>query len=191
MPDAAQKLQRVPALAVSIGAGSAIAIRSAAAAARFSLRMSADDTKAAGIAAGFNLDIPLNTCAGSLVRCSIRLGPDEWLLIDGECSPEAIAIEIEVALSRHFHALVDIGHRNAAIDISGRHASEVLNSGCPLDLADSSFPAGAATRTILGRAEIILIRFAGASNYCIECGRSFAPYVFDFLTEAARELGVT
>ena len=44
-----------------------------------------------------------------------------------------------------------------------------------------------ATRTLLGKAEIILWRLHDAPAYRVECGRSFAPYVYAFLREAARE----
>ena len=71
--------------------------------------------------------------------------------------------------------------------MSGRHASDVLNSGCPLDLAKSAFPTGTATRTLLGKAEVVIVRSDDAPTYRIECWRSFAGYVSAFLTEAARE----
>jgi sarcosine oxidase subunit gamma len=71
--------------------------------------------------------------------------------------------------------------------VSGRHAAEVLNSGCPLDLAEAAFPAGTATRTLLGKAEIVLMRLDDGPTYRVECWRSFAQYVHGFLLEAARE----
>ena len=62
----------------------------------------------------------------------------------------------------------------------------MINAGCPLDLSPAAFPAGAATRTLLGKAEIILSRSDDAPAFEIECGRSFAAYVRDFLFVAAR-----
>jgi sarcosine oxidase, subunit gamma len=62
----------------------------------------------------------------------------------------------------------------------------VLNSGCPLDLDESAFPVGMATRTILAKAEVILWR-RGPTAFHVECWRSFGPYVHYFLGEAARE----
>jgi sarcosine oxidase subunit gamma len=117
---------------------------------------------------------------------SARLGPDEWLLATGatELDPRA---EITAGLVGTFHALVDIGHRNVGIEVAGRHAPEVLNGGCPLDLADHVFSPGTATRTIFGKAEIVLFRQGPERSYHIECWRSFAPYVRDLLMDTARE----
>jgi sarcosine oxidase subunit gamma len=43
------------------------------------------------------------------------------------------------------------------------------------------------TRTLLGKAEIVLWRI-GAAAFRLEVWRSFAPYVSAFLAEAARGL---
>jgi sarcosine oxidase, subunit gamma len=45
---------------------------------------------------------------------------------------------------------------------------------------------GMATRTLLGKAEIVLWRQA-VDRFQIDVWRSFAPYVREFLSEAARE----
>ncbi|WP_088348899.1 MULTISPECIES: sarcosine oxidase subunit gamma family protein [Rhodomicrobium] len=160
-------------------------IRPLPGAARFALRLREAD--ATGEAAGFRLDQPLNTFAAQGDRLSLRLGPNEWLLIGPEADADAIAAEIAAALGTRFHTLVDIGHRNVAIEVKGPHAADILNAGCPLDLFDARFPTGTATRTLLGKAEIVLMRLDDAPTYRVECWRSFATYVHDFLTEAAQE----
>jgi sarcosine oxidase subunit gamma len=91
-------------------------------------------------------------------------------------------------LAGHFFSLVDLSHATVGFAVSGEHAAAILNAGCPLDLRDRSFPVGMATRTVLGKAEIILIRQEAAS-YLVECRRSFATYVAAFLREAARDAG--
>ncbi len=85
------------------------------------------------------------------------------------------------------HALIDIGHRSAGFEISGARAADALNAGCPLDLSARAFPTGTATRTLLGKAEIVLLRTDDAPAYRLECARSFARYVDAFLADAARE----
>jgi sarcosine oxidase, subunit gamma len=164
-----------------------IAIRALAGEARFSLRLGAVAARTVGEVAGFRLDIPLNSHAGSGERSAARLGPDEWLLIAADGEAEIVPGQIETALAGHFYGLVDVGHRNVGIQVVGRHASEVLNSGCPLDLAKAAFPTGSATRTLLGKAEIVLMRLEDTPTYRVECWRSFAPYVHEYLLEAARE----
>jgi sarcosine oxidase subunit gamma len=67
-------------------------------------------------------------------------------------------------------------------------AATVLNTGCPLDLSQAAFPAGTATRTLVGKCEVILARTDERPAFEVECGRSFAHYLSDFLLEAARGL---
>ena len=150
--------------------------------ARWSLRV----PPVGGTAAGFALGMAINRCTAAGDRLAARLGPDEWLL----CAPlgEAAAIESAVApaLAGTPHALVDISHRYAALAIGGAQAATVLAAGCPLDLHPAAFGVGQATRTLFGKAEIVLWRL-DATAWRVECARSFAPYVWAFLGEAARE----
>ena len=149
----------------------------------YSLRIAPELAASVREAAGFDLTGSINSAIGTGAKIAARLGPDEWLLI----GPDARADEIEAALAGHFHSLVDVGHRNVGIAVVGREAPMVLNAGVPIDLGDAAFPAGSATRTVLGKAEIVLMRPNADRAYRVECWRSFAPYVRAFLEEAARE----
>jgi len=163
-----------------------LAIRPAEAGARFSLRV----RKATGTVAGLPLDGPINSLAGDDARWIARLGPDEWLIGTSETEADALAAAVASDLAGTAHALVDVSHRNVGIDVSGAKSAILLNAGCPLDLGDTAFPSGSATRTLLGKAEIVLIRWPGATpRYRVECWRSFATYVHGFLVEAG--LGTT
>ena len=55
-----------------------------------------------------------------------------------------------------------------------------------LDLHPSAFPAGMCSRTLLGKAEIVLWRIS-ATSFRIEVFRSFVPFVWLLLREASRE----
>ena len=155
--------------------------------ARFSLRVRVTADAPAAIA-GFRLDQPINRCVTREGRTSVRLGPDEWLILAPEADAELIQEEVETSLHNTAHALVDISHRNVAFEIAGPEAAAALNAGCPLDLHDVAFPAGSATRTLLGKTEIVLIRPTAAPTYHIECWRSFATYTHGFLIEAVHGL---
>jgi sarcosine oxidase subunit gamma len=176
--------RRVSALADASGPAT---IRPLPGAARFSLRLRDEDAAAIASVADFRVDQTLNSFAATGDRLSLRLGPNEWLLIGPEADSEGIAGEIAAALGERFHSLVDVGHRNVAIEVKGAHAADILNAGCPLDLDASAFPAGTATRTVLAKAEIVLVRLDDAPTFRVECWRSFATYVHGFLTEAARD----
>ena len=81
---------------------------------------------------------------------------------------------------------VDVSHRDTALTVSGPRAAWVINAFCALDLHPAAFPVGMCTRTVLGKAEIVLWRTA-AEMFRIEVARSFAPYVWACLEEARRE----
>ncbi|MBB2963445.1 sarcosine oxidase subunit gamma [Methylobacterium sp. R2-1] len=164
-------------------AGSGVSVRPAGAEARFSLRA----RLAAGAApklAGLALDAPINTVGTDGETWIARLGPDEWLVGGPEADADLLQGRIHEALAGLPHSLVDVSHRNVGIDVSGRQAAAVLNAGCPLDLSEAAFPPGSATRTLLGKAEIVLIRATAAPLYRVECWRSFSTYVHGFLNEA-------
>ncbi len=105
------------------------------------------------------------------------LGPEEFLLLlpDGE-NLDRIGVA----------GLVDVSHRNTALSVSGPRATYAINAYCALDLRPSAFPVGMCTRTLLGKAEIILWRTT-AEIFQIEVARSFGPYVWSCLEEARRE----
>jgi sarcosine oxidase subunit gamma len=131
---------------------------------------------------GFGVDLPINRASRIRERLCARLGPDEWLL----CAPEGTTPTFDALAGRH-HSLVDVSHRFAGFAIEGDAAHWVLAAGCPLDLDSTIFTAGSATRTLLGKAEIVLWRLDAAPAFRVECARSFAPYVQAFLQEADRE----
>jgi sarcosine oxidase subunit gamma len=140
--------------------------------------------------AAFALALPLAPCRATTAggRAALWLGPDEWLLL----APEADASEIArlgAALAGVPHSFVDIGHGWTGLGIEGPQAAAVLNHGCPLDLSSAAFPVSMCTRTILGKAQIVLWRTA-EDAFRIEMARSFGAYVWSFLEEARREHNV-
>jgi sarcosine oxidase subunit gamma len=118
---------------------------------------------------------------------ALWLGPDEWLLISAESRADETATALRAALAGLAHSLVDVSHRQVALEVSGPDAPALLASGCPLDLDSGVFPVGMCTRTLLAKAEVVLWR-VGPEAFRVEVWRSFAPYVGAFLAEAARGL---
>lgn len=167
--------------------GEDVAITPLGPSARWSLRLPPAAAGRLREAAGFQIAIEINRSTCENDTLAVRLGPDEWLL----CAPVDAAAELErsvtAALGGEPRALVDVSHRYAALSVEGPRAPVLLASGCPLDLHPAAFTAGTATRTLLGKAEIVLWRVHDAPVYRVECARTFAPYVYAFLREAARE----
>jgi sarcosine oxidase subunit gamma len=120
-------------------------------------------------------------------RATLWLGPDEYLLLDlAAQDASATAAAIEDALRDAPHALVDVSHRQLALEVSGPHAEVILRGACPLDLHISQFPVGMCTRTVLAKADITLWR-TREDAFHLEVWRSFADYVGGLLHEMARE----
>lgn len=170
-----------------------VEVRLLAPRARFALRVDPALLPAGGAIAGFVLDMGLNRWREAARGKALRLGPDEWLLWAGEEEGSRIAADVSAALAGRHFSLVDVSHGRAAFAVSGTEAAFLLNSGCPLDLSPAAFPAGAATRTLIGKCEVVLARAddgqtGGRPAFEVECGRSFASYLRDFLLEAAHEL---
>jgi len=154
--------------------------------ARFWLRLHPRLLDRAKSVAGFALNLPINRCRSAGEKRTLRLGPDEWLLLAPERAGNAIADEIEATLRDLTHALVDVSHAHVGLSVSGAQAAEAINNGCPLDLSSLAFPPGAATRTLIGNAEVILSRWQDRGGFEVECGRSFAAYVRQFLEVAGQ-----
>ena len=173
----------------SVSAGGDFAIAQAGPAVRFSLRIDPDIASRLEAAAGFALTQPINRLVGDS-KMSMRLGPDEWLLVALEQEAEAITLELKEALGSHLHSLVDITHCNIALTLTGSRAVDVLNTGCPLDLHPSMFPPGMSTRTVFAKCEIILARMPDDTAFRLECWRSFGRYLEGFLRNSARLQGI-
>ncbi len=121
-------------------------------------------------------------------RATLWLGPDEYLLLESAPGESSAAVfeTLERALAHAAHALVDISHRQFALELSGPHASAILNGGCPLDLDLGEFPVGMCTRTVFAKADIVLWRIR-PDAFHVEVWRSFAGYVTGVFAEIAKE----
>lgn len=153
------------------------------------LRATDDVAKVAASALDRPWPAAINRAAGEADERTLRLGPDEFLMVVPRTTVAGLIDRLRPALAEHHHALVDVSARFAVLELSGPAVRQTLAAACPLDLHDSSFGVDAATRTVLGKAEIVLDRLA-ADRYRLAVNRSFAPYVEALLHEAGREFGV-
>lgn len=139
-------------------------------------------------ARGMDVSLPRTACRAetSGSRAALWLGPDEWLLMIPASEADAVKQAVTASLAGAAHSLVDVSHRQVALLLSGTGASEVLASGCPLDLHVSAFPVGMCTRTLLGKAEIVLWCRA-ADEFWIDVARSYAGYCATLLVRATAD----
>ncbi|MEI9430887.1 sarcosine oxidase subunit gamma [Mesorhizobium sp. Cs1299R1N3] len=179
---ASPSAERRPALAGRTVSATGVKVEVLPPAQRISLRAPEASVAALSKALGLTLPRQPKTSASKGGRTALWLGPDEWLVID-EAGKDPLA---DCAKVSALHSSVGISHRNIAISVTGPAAEAAINSGCPQDLSLEVFPVGAASRTILGKAEIVLSRTADEA-FRVECWRSFSDYVFTFLSEGARD----
>ena len=157
---------------------------------RFVFRGDEEARHAAGTAFGTALPAGCGRAVAHGARAALALGPDEHLLLVPEQDATALAAEIVQALAGRPHALVDVGHRQVALELTGAHAEWLLAAQCPLPLDMEAFPVGACTRTVFAKAGIVVWRTA-PETFRIEVARSLCHYVVDLLGEIARELAAS
>ena len=180
--EASASVERRPALAGRSVSAPGVKVEILPPAERISLRAPQASAAALSKALGAALPAKPKTSATKGGRTALWLGPDEWLIFD-EAGKDPLA---DCAKVSALHSAVGISHRNVAISVAGPAAAVTVNSGCPQDLSLDAFPVGAASRTILGKSEIVLLR-TGADAFRVECWRSFSDYVFTLLSEAASD----
>ncbi len=108
---------------------------------------------------------------------ALWLGPDEWLVVS-EAEP---AGALEEALEGQYAAVVDVSEARAVLELWGSGATEVLASGCRLDL-DALRP-GSCAQTALARAHVLL-EPRGGGIWRLYVGRSFEAYARAWLEDA-------
>ncbi|MBN7762003.1 sarcosine oxidase subunit gamma [Nitratireductor aquibiodomus] len=148
------------------------------------LLLRAPETALKPLSKALGLDLPQRPKASVSggKRAALWLGPDEWLVVDengGDLMEDCASVSA-------FHSAVDVSHRNTAVLVSGPRVEAVLNAGCPQDLSLDVFPVGACSRTVFGKAEVILWR-TERDAFRVECWRSFSDYVFMLLEAASRD----
>jgi len=143
----------------------------------------------AAAAQAFGVELPSTACHAATAgrRAALWLGPDEHLLLAPDGATSSLQTAIASALGSQAHSLVDVSHRQLGLRVHGAHAAWLLEAQCPLPLNLRDFPVGMCTRTVFGKAEIVLWRPA-AEEFRLEIWRSFSLYVVQMLHEVAREL---
>ena len=143
----------------------------------------ADTAAAATIGMAIGVLLGTAPCRAVIVRqrTALWLGPDEWLVLAPETEPTLAQLPLAALGS-----VVDVSHAYAGFEVSGPRAAWCINAFNALDLDPHVFPAGACTRTLFGKVEIMLWR-SDIEGFRIEVARSYAPYVWQCLGEACRE----
>lgn len=128
------------------------------------------------VSGALDADLPGTPNTTAMGR-ALWLGPDEWLVVSEAESAGAL----EEALEGQHAAVVDVSEARAVLELSGSGATEVLASGCRLDL-DALRP-GSCAQTALARAHVLLEPRDGGV-WRLYVGRSFEAYARAWLEDA-------
>lgn len=153
------------------------------------LRVAPDGIAAARVAAGLGIAaVPgPSQWAGGTDTTVIWLGPDEWLVSTAFREPAELESQLRAAIGAD-GAVTDVSAHRIALRLRGRHARDLLETGCAIDLHPRAFRAGQAAATTLGLAGVVLLAFDNAAaDYQILVRASFSGYLADWLVDAAAE----
>jgi len=153
----------------------------------WSLRV--DLLAAAGPMSAAELPLAIDSCRAAKRGewSALWLGPDEQLLVGPDPAHAQLAPRLAAALDGIPHSLVDVSHRQSAIELSGPGATRLLAMGCPLDFGLGVAPVGFCTRTVYAKAEVVLWR-QDEQRFQLQAWRSFLPYVSGLLALGSHEL---
>jgi heterotetrameric sarcosine oxidase gamma subunit len=151
---------------------------------RISVRAGTVAAATLGAALGVLLGSVPGRAVTSRDRAALWLGPDEWLVLAP--AESGLARRAAASLGGLPASVVDVSHSTAAIEVAGPRAAWCINAFNALDLDLRVFPVDGCTRTLFGKAEIVLWRTA-AHVFRIEVARSFARYVWACLEETRQE----
>ena len=112
---------------------------------------------------------------------------DEWLLVTPDGREQALAGALRKALSSTHHAITDVSDLRVAFSLRGPHARDVLQKGCAVDLHPRAFGAGSCVTAALARIRVTLRQTDAMPAYELLAERSYAPYLRDWLADAALE----
>lgn len=144
------------------------------------------------VARQFSIALPImpntTTRDGGLV--AFWLGPRSWLLVAESAGlPLTDFIEKRDALNAAGGALFDLSATRVAYRLAGKHATNVLATGCPLDLHPCAFRAGDCAQSVFGRVNALLYKSDDAPTFIIMVARSFARDVRQALCFPAMQYG--
>ena len=154
------------------------------------LNIRGDHSLKAAVKAATGCDFPplANRFETAGERHVIWLAPDEYLLLCESGKEKALHDTLKSTIKTSHFAITDVSDSLCALSISGPSVRDVLAKGCSLDLHPSQFGAGQCAQSLLAHAGITLMALSDDA-FILICRTSFAPYVHDWLVDAALEYG--
>jgi sarcosine oxidase subunit gamma len=135
---------------------------------------------------GMSLPLTPNWVAASGVTV-VWQAFDEWLLLTADGAQDELLERLHAALADHHAAITDVSDLRANFEIKGPHSRDLLAKGCAVDLHPRVFKTGDCALAALARVRVTLRQVGDAPAYQVLVERSYAQYLWDWLTDAALE----
>lgn len=117
-------------------------------------------------------------------RALLWMTPKEWLLILPGTRVGTVQARLMARFESMLATVTDVSDGLACFDVSGSRASEVLMTGCSLDLRPEAFAAGRAARTAFADVATIFWKPDDAPRLRCLVDRSFAEHFWCWLAES-------
>ena len=114
---------------------------------------------------------------------------DEWLLLTADGGQNALLERLRSALDGRHAAITDVSDLRAGFEIRGPRSRDLLAKGCAIDLHPRVFTTGDCAQTALARVRVTLRQLDDTPAYQVLVERSYAQFLWDWLTDAALEFG--
>ena len=114
------------------------------------------------------------------------MSPDELLVLVDYDQAAAVVAKLDDVLADEHHLAVNVSDARAIFTIQGQGAREVLAKGAPIDLSSEAFGVGDLRRSRIGQLAAAFW-MTDTETFELACFRSVGAFMFDWLTNAARE----
>ena len=132
------------------------------------------------------MDLPTAACSLSAAAITIlNLSPDEWMLICPREQRAAIQQSLETALTGIHSQVLDNSGGYTSVWLQGKQATDALQHCTVYNL--HALTPNKVVGTTFGKASVIIYRLD--NGFCLVLRRSFADYIWRYLTRAAAPYG--
>lgn len=121
---------------------------------------------------------------------ALWMSPDELMLFCDWAAAPGIAEAFQREMGEAHALALNVSDARAVFRVSGAKASRVLSKGAPVDLAPDRFAVGEVRRTRIATVAAGIVR-TDEDAFEVFCFRSYAAYLWDWLTVAAKQDGLS
>lgn len=114
------------------------------------------------------------------------MSPDELLWTGDYADAPRIVSDLTAELAGQHHLAVNVSDARAVFRLTGQGARELIAKGAPVDMSPAAFRPGDLRRSHIGQVAAAFW-MSEESSLTLVCFRSFAGYMFDWLSASAKD----